>query len=475
MHQLSRQEILAFDRSTARSISKDGFLHVARSNISKATVNPYRGNEIPDWEKLGLIPDKIYQLFRDPKELAAGAATFNNVPLLMRHVPVNSDDHRPDLTVGSTGTDAEFDGTYLVNSLVVWPQDAIDLIESGQQKELSCAYRYRADMTPGNFEGQPYDGVMRDIVGNHVALVTEGRAGSDVVVGDSKPEEFKMQKTVLSRKAAVARGAIMAFLQPKLAADAKIDLTPILAKVTAKNFKASCPAIITGVTKATTGKLAQDASLDTLQDLLAAFEDDEVAEDAEESEEDKKKKEAAAANDADPDKFLASKMSAEDKAAYDKMCADKAAKDKAAQDAAEEEEKKKAQDAENEAKEPSVKKPAMDAAIKVAVDAAKKEATAAAIKLANDIRDAEKAVRPYVGDLAMACDSAEGVYRTALGAMDAQVEGLADLPLNALKAILAAQPLPGSKRQEKSTFAQDAKAAGDYGKAFPGADKISFG
>jgi hypothetical protein len=42
-------------------------------------------------------------------------------------------------------------------------------------------------MTPGvSPQGEKYDGVMRDIVGNHVALVKEGRAGADVVVGDSK-------------------------------------------------------------------------------------------------------------------------------------------------------------------------------------------------------------------------------------------------------------------------------------------------
>jgi hypothetical protein len=40
-------------------------------------------------------------------------------------------------------------------------------------------------MTPGTYGGIKYDGVMRDIVGNHVALVEEGRAGADVHVGDA--------------------------------------------------------------------------------------------------------------------------------------------------------------------------------------------------------------------------------------------------------------------------------------------------
>jgi hypothetical protein len=39
-------------------------------------------------------------------------------------------------------------------------------------------------MAPGTFEGQRYDGRMTEINGNHVAIVAEGRCGSDVVVAD---------------------------------------------------------------------------------------------------------------------------------------------------------------------------------------------------------------------------------------------------------------------------------------------------
>jgi hypothetical protein len=49
--------ILAFDRS-ARSYDADGRLHVAVSHISKATVNPYQGAEIPGYQELGLDPTK---------------------------------------------------------------------------------------------------------------------------------------------------------------------------------------------------------------------------------------------------------------------------------------------------------------------------------------------------------------------------------------------------------------------------------
>jgi len=49
---------LAYDKSL-RSIDADGHMRVEESRISKATVNPYRGSEIPNWEALGLTADRI--------------------------------------------------------------------------------------------------------------------------------------------------------------------------------------------------------------------------------------------------------------------------------------------------------------------------------------------------------------------------------------------------------------------------------
>jgi hypothetical protein len=134
---------LAFDKS-ARSIDQDGRLHVAMSNISKAIVNPYRGAEIPDADKLGLDPDRIYFLLRDPAELAKAADTFNNIPVLNRHIPVFADAPQKEFVVGSTGTDAAYNDPYLRNSLVIWDSVAIAGIETKEQCELSSAYWYYA-------------------------------------------------------------------------------------------------------------------------------------------------------------------------------------------------------------------------------------------------------------------------------------------------------------------------------------------
>lgn len=206
---------LAFDRASVRTYDVDGRLHVAMTPISKANVCPYYGREIPNSEALGLEPDKIYYLLRDPEELAKAASTFNNLPLLNKHIPVSASDPQKESVSGSTGSNANFSHPYLNNSLVVWDNPAIAGIETGEVKELSSAYRYRADMTPGEYEGVKFDGVMRDIVGNHVALVENGRAGSDVIVGDSLPLELQMKK----RKEAAIRSALSGMAQ-----DADLDV-----------------------------------------------------------------------------------------------------------------------------------------------------------------------------------------------------------------------------------------------------------
>ncbi|AYN25765.1 DUF2213 domain-containing protein [Buttiauxella sp. 3AFRM03] len=201
----------AFDKASVRTYDADGKLHVELTPISKANICVYYGKEIPCWEELGLIPDKAYRLLRDPEELRKAASSFNNQPLLNTHIAVSVLAPPKEAIIGSTGESAEFDGTYLKNSLVIWDVNSIIGVENKQQREISSSYRYRLDMTPGEYEGEPYDGVMRDIVCNHVAIVPSGRAGPDVFVYDSLPTGLKLMSKIQK---------LMALFKPHLANDA---------------------------------------------------------------------------------------------------------------------------------------------------------------------------------------------------------------------------------------------------------------
>jgi 8-oxo-dGTP pyrophosphatase MutT (NUDIX family) len=175
----------AYDRESARQYDADGHLHVRDVNIAKASVNEYLGEEIPDWEKLGLDPKRKYRLWRHPDELKKAVPTANGKPILDDHAPINADTHDRKMVVGSVGTDARWEPPFVKSTLSFWPAKASREIESNRRRALSPAYRYRPDMTPGRTpDGEPYDGVMRDISFSHLAQIPEGRQGPDIVVTD---------------------------------------------------------------------------------------------------------------------------------------------------------------------------------------------------------------------------------------------------------------------------------------------------
>ena len=167
---------ITFDR---RSTDIDGRLHVTDCILTAAQVNAYFGSEIPGGESLD--PNAIYQLYRHPDALKAAVSLFENLPLMIDHIVVSAADPKQQMIIGSV-SNARWQNGQILGDIAVWDQSAIDLIESGKQRDLSAGYRYRAVMTPGTTPGgTPYDGVMRDLVPNHLALVTEGRvAGAQV-------------------------------------------------------------------------------------------------------------------------------------------------------------------------------------------------------------------------------------------------------------------------------------------------------
>lgn len=444
---------LAFDRATVRRIDVDGRMHVEISNISKATVNPYRGSEIPDWEALGLDANRIYFLLRDPQELEKAAPTFNNIPLLSKHIPVSAAEPQKEFVVGATGSNASYQAPYLKNSLVVWDAVAIALIESDEQKELSSAYRYRADMTPGVYEGVAHDGVMRDLCGNHVALVEVGRAGPDVVVGDSStlnPSEIPKMK--LSKTAAVVAGALGAHIRPRLAQDAALgDLTPFLKGVSRKNLKSEQPRIIRAMQNHFKGKLAQDADLEDLKEVIEVFTDPAVAPIGEDEDDD-------ATPPVAQDDELMGKIR--------EMLGEKLGPEEAARVMAALGEPAAAND------EPPptpgtppapVTKQAMDAALAKA----QKDGEQAAVARMTAIRTAEQECRPILGEI-VAQDSAESVYKMAL---DAKGIDLTDTPTSAYRALVK-MALAQDQAPQTPRVAMDSAAQKSFRDRFPHIPKV---
>lgn len=373
--------VLANDR---RSIDQDGRLRVPDCNISKANVCGYFGREIPGFERLGLAADAKYQLYRDPEELRKAAESFETIPLLMDHVPVTAESHEPHLVVG-TVANIRYEHPYLKGDVTVWTQDAIDAINDNEQKELSCAYRYVADLGVGTSpEGLRYDIVMRNLLGNHVALVKRGRAGPDVVVADSIAGMNKMRFTKSIAVIAATLGSTFTS-ERQLALDAA--LTEELEAMDAEKE------LDEGERKTACDSYAKELGKDSLDD-------NETREAYRRAAADKRAKDSAKpAQDAAPVEALTVKieLTPEFKAALDSAVELAKAESLLAQDAAVAEAKTAAR-AEGIA-----------------------EGTAIGVKSTHALYAARETVSPKVGIIAL--DSAdspatvEGVYRTALGIM----------------------------------------------------------
>lgn len=173
----------ALDKS-ARVIDANGWMNVEGNPITKAGVFDYYGRDIPGAPD----PDRIYQVYRPAEELNKPETleSFKLMPFINDHTWLGVEGVDPD-DVGIAGVVGEkiyFDPPYVRANLRVYSSELKQALESGKV-ELSPAYKYDVDPTPGVFQGRAYQFVQRNIrCGNHLALVDEGRTGPDVAVMD---------------------------------------------------------------------------------------------------------------------------------------------------------------------------------------------------------------------------------------------------------------------------------------------------
>lgn len=176
--------------SSVRSFDDYGRMDIAKCNISKECVSSYRGSSLPGWQALGLNPERTYYIYRPAEELIRAADSFNNVPVTIEHPSQLDTPDTPQQRVGATGSDTRFEAPYLVTSMKLWDKEAIRGVETATRRELSIFPSFfELDMTPGEFMGQAYDGVARNITGNSVALTIKGRVGIECAIGDSQDRE----------------------------------------------------------------------------------------------------------------------------------------------------------------------------------------------------------------------------------------------------------------------------------------------
>lgn len=118
--------------------------------------------------------EEIVQVNREDSEVFSdkAMASFENKPVCIQHpdVDVNSENHN-ELAVGfvrDIHKGVDNGQPVMLGTLVITNKEAVDDIESGKYKELSCGYD--CDVSEDDLS-------QRNIRGNHVALCEQGRAG----------------------------------------------------------------------------------------------------------------------------------------------------------------------------------------------------------------------------------------------------------------------------------------------------------
>jgi hypothetical protein len=173
----------------------NGWYEVPRNPLSRTGIYEYAGRQLGI--KTEPQASQIFKVLRPPEELGNTDCvnSFKLIPWVDEHTMLgpNAEKQMPDMALpaerkgvqGVIGQDVEFDGTTLWGNIKLFSDTLGRLIDSGK-KELSAGYRCKYDMTPGvHSEFGAYDAVQRNIRGNHLALVTEGRMGPSVAVMDS--------------------------------------------------------------------------------------------------------------------------------------------------------------------------------------------------------------------------------------------------------------------------------------------------
>jgi hypothetical protein len=151
---------------------KSGFVR-AQAHITRAGIFTYRNPDGTTRKELRL-PDEVFD--------SGSLKSFSMAPV--------TDDHPPEMLTadnvkhyqkGHLGEIVKKDDDHAVASMMITDPELIRKMEKGKV-QVSCGYHCDVDELPGEWRGEKYDAIQRNIRGNHVAVVDVGRAGETCAV-----------------------------------------------------------------------------------------------------------------------------------------------------------------------------------------------------------------------------------------------------------------------------------------------------
>ena len=180
------------ENESAREYDINGWPEIKNNPLSKEGVFPYSG------ETVGGEAGRVYNVYRPEEELSnpETIASFKLLPFVDDHPSVLLGNSNEGLTPaekkgieGIVGEEIYYKDGVLYGNIKILSEGLASLIASGK-KQLSVGYRCVYEIVSGTWNGIHYDAIQRQIRGNHLALVDQGRMGKEVAVLDHSQYTF---------------------------------------------------------------------------------------------------------------------------------------------------------------------------------------------------------------------------------------------------------------------------------------------
>jgi len=179
------------DNATLSNVKFDNGMLTAKVNLTKAGVYPYLYSD-GRLVKEAKLPEEIFSTATI--DSANGAVITDNHPDINQDSGLVNSSNYSKLVKGNV-FNVKQDGLFLSGLEKVFDSDLQKRILSGEQIQVSIGFEQKTDWTAGEYNGEKYDCVQRDIRINHIAHVEKGRAGEECrTILDSNKDYAIMQE-----------------------------------------------------------------------------------------------------------------------------------------------------------------------------------------------------------------------------------------------------------------------------------------
>ena len=171
-----------------RYVNQAGFLVLPDCVIARSGILEYGDVETENGDLIA--NGEVIPVYRPKSAIESCVSQFANLPLTLGHPDEQKVDpeNAKQVVVGAIGSKPrieERDGEdYIIADIIVYDKDAIESVQNGEFTELSAGYETSFSGRRGDQDGRHYEAVQFLLIPNHVALVRQGRCGSECKVCD---------------------------------------------------------------------------------------------------------------------------------------------------------------------------------------------------------------------------------------------------------------------------------------------------